>query len=272
MPPWPHPFKAAISFTLDNLGEAQDVLRGAWPHPHGTHPSVHTALPRMLDLLHSHNIRATYFVEAWSLGVYPSVVRDLAARGYEVAWHGYQHEVWSGLSSDDERDNFEKSFQAANEAGVRYWGFRPPGGKINERTWNLLRDNGAKYVSPLGEFGLRRDGVVVLPFEWKAVDAYYYMDTPKFKEIRTELGDGEEAMGPDELRAYLLGKIDEVKRTSGYLSVLFHPFLQTSEDKFNVMEGVVKKIADDPEIWCAPCKEVADWVLEHKDGFNFKPD
>lgn len=268
MPPWPHPFKAAVSFTMDNLGEAQDVLNNAWPHPIGTHPSVHTTLPRMLDLLAAHNLRASYFAESWSLSVYPAAVRELIARGHEVAWHGYQHEVWGSLSSEEEERNFEKSFAAAGEVGVEYRGFRPPGGKINERTGGMLKERGMTYVSPLGEFGIGKEGVVVLPFEWKAVDAYYYMDTVKFREIRRELGDGEGVKGVEEFREYVLAKIEEAKRSGGYLSVLFHPFLQTSEEKFRVMEDVLKSIAEDREIWCAPCKEVAEWVLEHKANFD----
>jgi len=263
MPPWPHPFKAAVSFTMDNLGEAQDVLNNTWPHPIGTHPAVHTALPRMLDLLATHNLRATYFAESWSLAVYPAAVKELIARGHEVAWHGYQHEVWASLSDEEEVKIFEKSFVAARKAGVGYRGFRPPGGKINERTWGMLKERGMAYVSPLGGLGIGKGGVVVLPFEWKAVDAYYYMDTAKFREIRRELGDGEGVIGVDEFRDYVKGKIEEVKRTGGYLSVLFHPFLQTSEEKFQVMEEVVKHIAADGEIWSAPCKEVAEWVLEN---------
>ncbi|KAK4155683.1 hypothetical protein C8A00DRAFT_13321 [Chaetomidium leptoderma] len=268
--PWPTPYKAAIAITMDNLGEAQDVLKDAWPHPIGTHPSVTTQLPRMLALLDKHHHqRATYFAEAWSLGVYPAAVAALTRAGHEVAWHGFQHEVWGGLDEEQERESFRKSWKAAAAAqGVEYVGFRPPGGAVNERTWGLLREYGVGYVSPLGEFGIGRGGVVVLPFEWRAVDAFWYME--KFAGIRKQHGEREEVLDPGEFKEWLMEKIDEVVRTGEFMSILFHPFLQTSEEKFVVMEEVLKRISEDGDIWVAPCKEVAEWVREHPELFPAK--
>ncbi|KAK4203450.1 family 4 putative carbohydrate esterase [Triangularia verruculosa] len=264
---WPPPYKAAVSFTMDNLGEAQDVLNGKWPHPIGTHPAVTNQLPRMLSLLDKHNIKATYFAESWSLSVYPDAIKSLQRAGHEVAWHGYQHEVWKDLSAEAEQENFDKSWEAADKAGIEYEGFRPPGGSINDRTWGMLREHGVKYVSPLGELGAGKKGVVTLPFEWRGVDAFWYMD--KFSGIRKDHGEKEKLETPEEdFKRWLLGKIEEIKETGGYLSVLFHPFLQTTEDRFAVLEEVLGEIATEEDIWVANCKEVASWVSEHPDLFE----
>ncbi|KAK4234788.1 hypothetical protein C8A03DRAFT_18370 [Achaetomium macrosporum] len=265
--PWPAPYKAAIAFTMDNLGEAQDVLQNRWPHPIGTHPSLTDQLPRMLALLDKYRVRATYFVEAWSLGVYPDAVQQLVRAGHEVAWHGFQHEVWSGLDERQEKESFERSFSAAKGlTGVEYRGFRPPGGKVNERTWGLLKEFGVEYVSPLGQFGLSKEGVVVLPFEWRAVDAFWYME--KFAGIRKEYGEREEVLSPGEFKEWLMVRIDEVVRTGGFMSILFHPFLQASDEKFEVLEGVLKRVNEDGQIWVAPCKGIAQWVREHPESFT----
>lgn len=285
--PWPHGAKCAISFTMDNLGEAQAVYNKSWPadKPTGQDPSVLQTLPRILDLLAAQQqqgssttttggIRATYFAEAWSLGVYPAAVADLQRRGHEVAWHGFQHEPWHSLSAGEEEDSFERSHAAATGAAVPYRGFRPPGGRINgETTLGLCRRFGIEYVSPLGQFGIEagdeegKAGVVVLPFEWEAVDAFWYMD--KFGAIRLEHGAQEEPLGPDDFRGHLLRRIDEVKGEGGYMSILFHPFLTTDEARMAVLEEVVRKIGSDGEVWCAPCSEVATWVKDHSGGFGF---
>lgn len=257
---WPNGKKAAVSFTMDNLGEAQDVYRGVWTGPHGTHPAITNQLPRMLSLLDAHSIKATYFSESWSLQVYPDVVRDMASRGHEIGWHSFQHEVWGSLSAAEEDQGFERSFEAAKEFGVEYRGFRPPGGKINERTWALLRQRGVRYVSPEGsEAGLGRKDVVVLPFEWPAVDALYYME--KFK------GGLYGETGPARFEEYLVKRLEEVKESGGFLSVLFHPFLQTTEEKFRVLERVLNRLAQDKDIWCAPCCDVAEWIEGNRDQF-----
>ncbi|KAK4225428.1 hypothetical protein QBC38DRAFT_482989 [Podospora fimiseda] len=269
--PWPPPHRACISITFDNLGEAQDVLTGTWPEskPFGTHPGILSTLPRMLEILHRHNIRATYFAESWSLPHYRDTVHQkLLGNGHEVAWHGYQHEVWHALSESEETENFIKSWEVAG-VGVKYEGFRPPGGKINDCTWSLLRKHGVKYVSPLGEFGVGKEGIIVLPFEWKAVDAFWYMDTKKFKEIRRELGEEDEGVGEnpeEEFRECLMKMIDEVVERGGYLSVLFHPFLSGSEERLKVMEDVVKRISEDERIWVVPCGVTAEWIKQQTNG------
>lgn len=273
--PWPHNARAAISFTMDNLGEAQAVRTGAHPasQPIGQDPSVHTTLPRMLDLLDAapRRPRATYFAESWSLPVYPAAAAELRRRGHELAWHGWQHEPWRDLpSAADERALFARSWDVARAHGVAYEGFRPPGGDVNgARTLALCREHGVRYVSPLGSFGIDGEtGVVVLPFEWETVDAFWYMD--KFAGIRREHGQPEEAPGPAAFRKYLLARFEELKREGGYISILFHPFLQTSEEKFQVLEEVLEKISSDEELWVAPCNEVATWVTEHAEAFDFK--
>ncbi|KAL1865929.1 hypothetical protein VTK73DRAFT_5013 [Phialemonium thermophilum] len=302
---WPNGAKAAISFTMDNLGEAQDVYRGVWPanEPVGRHFSVTQNLPRMLGLLDRYRVRATYFAESWSLAVYPSAVDELLRRGHEVAWHGYQHEVWSSLSADAEAENLRKSlaavadFNASRRSGadsgdgsggtVQYRGFRPPGGDVNEGTYDLLVRNDFTYASPLGTRTRIERGLVVLPFEWRCVDAFYYMD--KFAGIRKSIfaaeaaaagrdeknpraqqdGVGADAvLPPASFRDYLLANIDETIAVGGYLSILFHPFLQTSEEKLAVLEEVLRRLGSDQDIWCAPCQEVAHWVRENADQFE----
>ena len=53
------------------------------------------------------------------------------------------------------------------------------------------------------------------------------------------------------------------------MSILFHPFLTTDEDKMALLKEIVEKIGLDPEIWCAPCGEVATWVRDHRSQFGF---
>lgn len=265
---WPNGAKAAISFTMDNLGEAQDVNKGVWPadQPIGNHFSVRENLPRMLDMLDKHGIKATYFAESWSLDVYPQVIKELQTRGHEVAWHGFQHEVWSSLSQADEELNFKKSWARASEAGIQYKGFRPPGGSINDRTYGLFQQYGIKYVSPLDKGASKVRGVTVLPFDWREVDAFYYME--KFASIRKNYGEPEAPLPPTAFRDHLLSEMKSLVEAGGYMSILFHPFLQTSEQKFAVLEEVLEYLSKHKEIWCAPCEQVEEWLANHPESMK----
>ncbi|EGZ69392.1 hypothetical protein NEUTE2DRAFT_131784 [Neurospora tetrasperma FGSC 2509] len=77
-------------------------------------------LPRMLDILGKYNIKITYFVESWSLAVHPTVVKNIIARGHEVAWHGYQHEPRVSLPLEEMRDKLVKSFEIAEVVGIKF--------------------------------------------------------------------------------------------------------------------------------------------------------
>ena len=48
---------------------------------------------RLLDLFETHNVHATFFVLGWVAQRCPDLIREIAARGHEVASHGMTHEL-----------------------------------------------------------------------------------------------------------------------------------------------------------------------------------
>lgn len=269
--PWPNNAEAAVSFTVDNLGEAQELNSGTWPSqkPIGQHWAAIEALPRMLKILDESAVKATFFFETWSLEVYPTVGRDIINRGHELAWHGYQHETWSKLSPQEEEANFDKSFADAKKLGIDYAGFRPPGGLINDATYDYLHKYGIRYISPAAERAAIVRNIVVLPFHWKTTDAYFYMN--EFSGLRQFYGAEADAFDPKDLQDGFLQQLEDAVASNAYISFLFHPILQTSEEKFLAMREVVELVGKDPRIWCAPCAQVADWIAQHPESFPTDP-
>ena len=139
-----------VSVTFDNLGEASDLERGWWPEdePIGAHYSVTEALPRVLEALDEAALRATFFVEGLNSELYPDTLRELGARGHEVACHGWRHERWAGLEPATERDRLRRSAEGMRSLGLRPAGFRPPGGELTAATPALLGELGFTYCSP----------------------------------------------------------------------------------------------------------------------------
>lgn len=143
----------------------------------------------------------------------------------------------------------------------------------------MCREFGLEYISPAAERGALvpiKEGentIVVLPFRWRTVDAYYYMDSfSKLREMKGELPS--ESQLPSVLVEAFERQVDEAIEEGGFVSFLFHPFLTDSEERLEAMEDVLAYLAkkrDEGSIWLAPCKEVATYVRSHPDVLGEDP-
>jgi peptidoglycan/xylan/chitin deacetylase (PgdA/CDA1 family) len=258
----------ALSVTFDNLGEAAELELGLWPEGKaGGHPSVERTLPRLLGLLGQAGVRATFFVEAINAELYPEALHSIAAAGHEVACHAWRHEEWGSLDEPAETELIERATRALARIGLPPVGFRPPGGRMGERSAELLRASGYRYASPCGERAMVDDGLVLLPFSWRLVDAWYHY--PRAGGLRGRLvGDEKQSTGTGVLparvrgvafraavragalrgagrmRAAMVEQLDALVRDGGHRALVFHPFLlgwrRTERALVSVLEHVTR--------------------------------
>jgi peptidoglycan/xylan/chitin deacetylase (PgdA/CDA1 family) len=231
-----------VVLTFDNLGEAAELERGAWPadRPVGQHPSVSKGLPRLLAELDGLGLRATFFVEAINCVLHPDAVRSIAEHGHEIGIHGWRHESWEGLAPEHERTILEHSRAAFDGIGVDARAFRPPGGAINAGTPTLLKENGCRWASPLGtRTHVDEDGFGWVPFEWGLVDAYFLME--RFGSLRAHHGDPASPVPPaataERLRAGLYD-------ATGPRTLILHPFLLADDEWWIEARALLRALAD----------------------------
>lgn len=249
----------AVSVTFDNLGEAAEIEGGAWPSDRslGEHFSVVEILPRLLDRLHAHGVQATFFVEAINAEINPAALERIRDGGHEVACHAWQHENWGALDPQRERELLERCRDALGPAG-----FRPPGGQLTERTPALLRELGFTYVSPAGERAGVLDGVAVLPFRWRLIDAYYYL--PHFGGLREQHGDPADPLSPGAMRDAFIEAIDG--HDEPHLTLLFHPFLVSMGDEYlDAIDAVLDHAAARERAGAVRCVRMEDGAA-HAEG------
>jgi peptidoglycan/xylan/chitin deacetylase (PgdA/CDA1 family) len=263
--------RAAVSVTFDNLGEAADLERGLWPEDEslGRHFSVKRTLPRILDTLDELGLRATFFVEGLNAELYPEALLEIASSGHELGYHGWRHEYWPNLSPSKEARALARGVHKMHELGVQPRGFRPPGGRLTPSSPELLENLGFTHCSPAGR-GIGFLGtLVVLPFEWRLTDAYYYL--PRFGDLRKSATGSSEPMSPFHFRQTLSSALQGVVRDGGHLTLLFHPFLEEQEDRFEIMRGALEELrdlAEDGLVWCAPYRDMVSWVRERPEAFG----
>lgn len=90
-----------------------------------------------LDALDALGVRATFFVLGGCCAQRPAALRDLIARGHEVASHGFSHRHFPRLDDRALRDELERTRELLPPSErARPW-LRPPGGDLDPRTFAL---------------------------------------------------------------------------------------------------------------------------------------
>ena len=126
----------------------------------------------ILDLLDRHAAKATFFTLGWIAERYPALVREIVARGHELASHGYGH-----LRASDQTPQALREDLAAAKAiledlgGVEVVGYRAPSFSIGQRNlWahEVIAETGHKYSSSVYPIAHDHYGMPCAPrFAWR---------------------------------------------------------------------------------------------------------
>lgn len=264
------PGGGVLSLTFDNLGEAAELGMGALPAdaPLGRHETALEVLPRLLGQLEERELAATFFVEGLNAEIYPDLLREIDGRGHEVAFHAWRHERWDELSAAEQAANLERGLTAFSRLGLEIAGLRPPGGQLGEGGTGVLREGGLRYCSPAGAGAGLQDGVALLPFEWRHVDAACVL--PPLGSAREQIGGSPDPIEPTHFLVWLEGEIDRLAQSGGYMAVVLHPFMLgwLGEEQLATLLDRVAAAAAGNDVWVARCAEVAEYVAARPDRFG----
>lgn len=135
---------------------AKNINQRDWDN----HPlRVENNTQRLLDLFDEYEVKATFFVLGWVAERKPSLIKEIALRGHEVACHGYSHQLVYNQSPDVFRDETLRSkhlLEDIVQAPVR--GYRAASYSITNRSlWalDILAEAGFDYDSSI--FPVRHD-------------------------------------------------------------------------------------------------------------------
>jgi len=267
--PWPGGACGALNLSFDNLGEAAELELGAMPAdaPLGRHETALEVLPRLLGQLAERELAATFFVEGLNAEIYPDLLREIDARGHEVAFHAWRHEQWAELSTAEQAANLERGLAAFRRLDLEIAGLRPPGGQLGAGGTGVLREAGLRYCSPAGAGAGFEDGVALLPFQWPHVDAGCVL--PPLGAAREQITGSPDPIGPPRFLAWLEAEIDRLARDGGYMAIVLHPFMFSwlGEERLAALLDRVAGAAAGGEVWVARCVDTAEHVLAGAEHF-----
>jgi polysaccharide deacetylase family protein (PEP-CTERM system associated) len=124
-------------------------------------------------------IHTTFFVLGWLAERLPHLVREIAARGHEVASHGSSHRMCRPLSDEELRNELGDSKRLLEDiTGAEVAGFRAPNFSVDDRVLDLVRECGYQYDSSYNSFSLHgRYGKITLNGQPRAGIAYELSDS-----------------------------------------------------------------------------------------------
>ena len=153
---------------------AESIDRRDWDK----HPlRVENNTRRLLDLFDEHQVKATFFVLGWVADRSKDLVKEIAARGHEVASHGYSHQLVYNQTPDVFREETLRSKRLLEDIiQMPVRGYRAASYSITERSlWalDILAEAGFDYDSSI--FPVRHDryGIPDAP------EFPYRLETPK---------------------------------------------------------------------------------------------
>jgi peptidoglycan-N-acetylglucosamine deacetylase len=260
---WQGGARCAVALSFDSDHETNELRDGgksigrmAWGQ-YGARVGV----PRILELLERHGVRASFYVPAVVALLHPDEQRRVVAAGHEIGIHGWIHELNSTLPYEVERDLMFRSADALETiTGVRPVGLRTPSWDFSPNTLRIAGELGLLYDSSLMAdddcYDLLLDGkttgIVEVPVEWIRDDAVYFM-MHRFQSLRPYTP-------PKDVLDIFLREFDAAYEAGGLFQLTMHPHIIAPRSRIWILEEVVRHAKAKGDVWFATHAEVAKFV------------
>jgi peptidoglycan/xylan/chitin deacetylase (PgdA/CDA1 family) len=250
----------ALSFDMDSeTGFLRSGLTSPQPLSRGEYgPRV--GVPRILRLLETQSVPATFFIPAVSGQLHPEAVDAILKSPvrHEIGIHGWVHERISDLSGEEERTLTRRAFDYwTKRLGRKPAGIRTPSWDFTNATLGIIRELGFLYDSSL--MGDDRPyeilaegqptGLVELPVEWILDDfTYYSYDRASSAYHR---------MGDQDVYEIYRAEFDKAYEERTLFLLTMHPFVTGHRSRLAALEKLVLYMKSKPGVWFATHEQVA---------------
>jgi peptidoglycan/xylan/chitin deacetylase (PgdA/CDA1 family) len=214
---------------------------------------------RILALLKSFGLRATWFVPGFTIESHPRACEAVVQDGHEVAHHSWAHVPPAQQSCEEEEADLVRANEAITRlTGRKARGYRSPSWDLSESTIDLLLAHGFLYDSSLMgadywpyrarrgdrvEFGKpfgfgEETALIEMPISW-SLDDY-----PHFEFVRTVTT---VLPGLHSARTVMENWLDEFRYMQqtvdwGVLTYTMHPYVIGRGYRMLALEGLVKDL------------------------------
>lgn len=254
---WPEGKRCAVAFTFDF--DAEELWIGEDPEnadrpgvlSQGTY-GAKVGVPKLLELLERHSVRATFFIPGRVAEAHPDRVREILAAGHEVGHHGYTHRSPNRLSREEEEEELVKGKQALEALGAELAGYRSPSWDFSEHTLDLLTAHGFRYSSNLMDdivpYRHADHPIVELPVQWILDDApHFWFEAATWeKKISTT----------DEVLRIWEEEFLGIRDFGGLAVFTMHPQIIGRPSRLKALSRFIGFVKAHDDVWVASCGEI----------------
>jgi peptidoglycan/xylan/chitin deacetylase (PgdA/CDA1 family) len=263
---WPGGARCAVALSFDSDHETNELRDGGESigrlsqGQYGNRQGV----PRILQILSNHQVKASFFVPAVTALLYPDEQRRVVAEGHEVGIHGWIHERNSELPYTNEKDlQFRSADVLEKVTGTRPVGIRTPSWDFSPNTLAITREMGLLYDSSLMadvdcyelELNGEPTGVVELPVEWIRDDAVYF-NMVRFANLRPYTP-------PEAVFDIFKREFDAAFREGGIFQLTMHPHISGYRSRIWILDELIRYMRSNAGVWFATHAEIAGYAKAH---------
>ena len=216
-------------------------------------------MPRVMALLDRYDIKATFFIPGEVAERQADLVREVIARGHEVAHHSYSHRWIVTLKPEEEREEMQKGMDILTSiTGIRPRGWRSPAAEFSEITLDLIKEYGFDYSSNFFDddspylltIGGQKTDIVELPFRWVLDDAPFF----QYSIILP----GRTMQAPSAVLEAWKGEFDVLYAEDRMMMVAMHPEFIGQPSRIKVLEGLIEYALSHKNVWIDRCDKITD--------------
>ncbi|MBA7606843.1 Peptidoglycan deacetylase [subsurface metagenome] len=259
---WPDGARCSVCLTFDLdaewvfMGNDPGVAEMPRKFSQGEYVWRANLIPRILDLLDAHGVKATFFIVGMNAVNHPDVIQEIASRGHDLATHGWKHENIEGVGKEEETYRLLQTRDAISDAsGYHPVGNRTAGGELSPYTHAILVDNGWIYDSSLrgSDMPYRLDnGLVIVPSYYEMDDFHLFADYPGVAPYHARM------LSPEVGWEIWSNAFDGYYRYGLCYTTMFHPQIIGKPGNMMLLDRLLNHIKKYPDVWFATAREIAE--------------
>lgn len=229
---------------------------------------------RILEILKNFDLKATWFIPAVMIAEHPETAERILEEGHEIAHHGWDHTGRYGSTPAEQQEYIGRCQDLfLKYTGRKAYGMRPTGALLPETEKWLYKEGGFLYSSAgtsgegKGYYRVNgeKTGGINVPCRDEQMDDYVQTVLNSYPAVLEGMP---RIASYDVVYSNWIREIEGMIRFGNIGSSAFHPQIAGTPGRAVVLERFCKHLADNRDVWCVPCLDIADYYRTQLEGEN----